>query len=239
MTWSILARDDEGRIGAAVASRFFAVGALCIHPRGAVGAVATQALINPLYGLAGLRSLQDGRSATATVAALIAGDDGRAVRQVHVLPIACDPAAYTGATGIDWCGHRTFDDFSVAGNMLAGPDVLDATAEAYRAARHRPLAERLRAAPVAGDAAGGDQRGKQSAALRVHGDQAYAALDLRVDDHPEPFVELGRLCEKSRERFAPFVACLPGRRSAVGLIDRDAIEARIEAASQARRRHPG
>ncbi len=235
MTWSILARDEDGRIGAAVASRFFAVGALCIHTRRAVGAVATQALMNPLYGPAGLQLMQDGRTAVETVDTLVEGDEGRAVRQLHVLPTVGAPAAYTGAKCVDWCGHRGFDDFSVAGNMLAGPDVLDATVDAYRAALALPLAERLIAALVAGDAAGGDKRGRQAAALRIHGDEEYAELDLRVDDHDAPFAELERLYRKSHERFVPFVSCLPGRRTGTGLTDRVEIEAHIEHALAARR----
>lgn len=228
MTWSILARDEDGRLGVGIASRFFAVGALCVHTRRGAGAVATQALMNPLFGPAGLQSMQDGRSATATVEALVGGDEGRAVRQVHVLPLAGPPAAYTGAQCVDWCGHRVFDDFSVAGNMLAGPAVVDATADAFLASRGRPFAGRLIAALVAGDAAGGDKRGKQAAALRIHGDEDYPELDLRVDDHDEPFIELDRLYRKSLERFAPFVMCLPSRRNATGLTDRVEIEAHIE-----------
>jgi uncharacterized Ntn-hydrolase superfamily protein len=112
--------------------------------------------------------------------------------------------------------------------------VLDATAAAFVASAGQPLAERLLAALAAGDAAGGDKRGKQAAALRIHGDEDYPSLDLRVDDHAEPIVELRRLYEKSLERFQPFVACLAGRHDPVGLLQRDAIEARIEAFGAAR-----
>ena len=110
------------------------------------------------------------------------------------------------------------DDFSVAGNMLAGADVLEATAAAFVAGAGLPLAERLLAAMEAGEAAGGDKRGKQAAALRIHGDEDYPSLDLRVDDHAEPIAELRRLYEKSLERFQPFVACLAGRNDPVGLL---------------------
>jgi len=121
-----------------------------------------------------------------------------------------------------------FEHFSVAGNMLAGPQVLEATAQAFLDARGRPLAERLLAAMAAGEAAGGDRRGKQSAALRIHGDEDHPQLDIRVDDHEEPLVELRRLHDKSLERFQPFVACLAGRHDATGLTDRAQIEASIE-----------
>ncbi len=228
MTWSIIARDDAGRFGIAIASRFLAVGALCAHTRRGVGAVATQALVNPLYGSEGLRYLEAGVAPAEVVSGLVGADAGRGQRQLHVLGVTGAGAAHTGAECIDWCGHRLFDGFSVAGNMLAGPEVVDASAQAFRDSAGRPLAERLLAALAAGEAAGGDKRGKQSAALRIQADEDYLALDLRVDDHAEPVTELKRLYALSFERFQPFVACLAGRHDLVGLIDRAEIEARIE-----------
>ncbi|MDH5540718.1 MAG: DUF1028 domain-containing protein [Rhizobacter sp.] len=234
MTWSILARDAEGRFGVAIASRFFAVGALCVHTRRGVGALATQALMNPLYGPAGIKSLAEGREPAKVVATLTAADDGRSQRQLHVLPAKGPGAAHTGDACVEWCGHNVFDDFSVAGNMLAGPQVLMATANAFTASAGRPLAERLLAAMAAGESAGGDKRGKQAAALRIHGDEDYPDLDLRVDDHAEPLAELQRLYDVSLERFQTFVTCLAGRNDAVGELDRTRIEAKI-AEFQARR----
>ena len=228
MTWSIVARDAQGHFGVAIASRFFAVGALCVHTRRGVGALSTQALMNPLYGPAGLALLAQGHAPAAVVAALTATDAGQAQRQLHVLGARGAGAAHTGVSCIDWCGHALHEDFSIAGNMLAGPDVIEATAEAYRAAAGRPLAERLLAALAAGEAAGGDKRGKQSAALRIHGDEDHPALDLRVDDHAEPVQELHRLYDVSLQRFQPFMACLPGRHDTVGELDRGRIEAAIE-----------
>jgi len=237
MTWSILARDEEGRLGVAIASRFFAVGALCVYTRRGVGAVATQALMNPLYGPAGLDLLAQGNGAQAVVDAVTADDEGRAQRQLHVLPAGGVPAAFSGAQCVGWCGHHVEDDFSVAGNMLAGQAVLDATAQAFRSARGqgRPLAERLLVAMAAGDAAGGDKRGKQSAALRIHADEDHPQLDIRVDDHAEPIIELQRLHDVSLERFQPFTACLAGRHDPAGVTDRAELEARIEAFHAARR----
>lgn len=237
MTWSILARDDEGRFGVAIASRFFAVGALCVHTRRNVGALSTQALMNPLYGPAGLAQLAAGLPAQEVVNHLTNADEGRAQRQLHVLPAIGEPAAYTGSACVDWCGHLLFPDFSVAGNMLAGPAVLESTAQAFRDTRGQPLAERLLTAMAAGEAAGGDKRGKQAAALRIHGDEDYPQLDLRVDDHDQPLPELERLYRKSLERFQPFLACLPGRHNATGLTDRAEIEASIER-FHAQRREP-
>ena len=228
MTWSILARDDEGRFGVAIASRFFAVGALCVHTRRGVGALSTQALMNPLYGSAGLAQLAAGQTAQEVVNHLTNADAGRAQRQLHVLPATGEPAAHTGSACVDWCGHLLFPNFSVAGNMLAGPAVLESTAQAFRDTQGQPLAERLLAAMAAGEAAGGDKRGKQAAALRIHGDEDYPQLDLRVDDHEQPLPELERLYRKSLERYQPFLACLPGRHDATGLTDRAEIEASIE-----------
>jgi uncharacterized Ntn-hydrolase superfamily protein len=228
MTWSILARDPRGHVGVAIASRFFAVGALCVHTRRGIGAIATQALMNPLYGPAGLDLLSRGRPAADVVEALTSADAGRAQRQLHVLPAAGPGAAWTGDSCIDWCGHLVDDDFSVAGNMLAGPQVIEATVQAYRETAGLPMAERLLAAMAAGEAAGGDKRGKQAAALRIHADEDYPQLDLRVDNHAEPIVELQRLYRTSLARYQPFMACLAGRHDPVGVIDRAEIEARIE-----------
>ena len=238
MTWSILARDQAGTFGVAIASRFFAVGALCVHTRRAVGALGTQALMNPLYGPAGVVQLATGRSARQVVDALTSADEGRDQRQLHVLAASGQPAAHTGSACVDWCGHLLFADFSVAGNMLAGPQVIEATAQAFQQSPGLPLAQRLLAAMAAGEAAGGDKRGKQAAALRIHGDEDYPQLDIRVDDHEEPIVELARLYRKSLERYQPFMACLPGRHNATGLTDRAAIEARIQS-FHVQRRDPG
>jgi uncharacterized Ntn-hydrolase superfamily protein len=228
VTWSILARDGEGRFGVAIASRFFAVGALCVHTQRGVGALSTQALMNPLYGPAGMMLLTQGHAPAAVIAALTAADPGHAQRQLHVLGGHGPAAAHTGAACIDWCGHVVGEGFSIAGNMLAGPRVIEATADAFTRRTGQPLAERLLAAMAAGEAEGGDKRGKQSAALRIHGDNDYPELDLRVDDHSEPLVELQRLYEVSLQRFQPFVACLPRRRDPVGELDRGRIEAFIE-----------
>ena len=150
------------------------------------------------------------------------------MRQVHAIGAAGAPAAHTGEACVDWCGHALHEHFSVAGNMLAGPQVLAATAEAFTRGAGRPLAERLLAALAAGEDAGGDKRGKQSAALRIQGDEDRPELDLRVDDHLEPVRELQRLYAVSLERFQPFIACLAGRHDPVGELDRARIDAAVE-----------
>ena len=228
MTWSIVARSRSGAFGVAIASRFFAVGALCPHAHSGIGALATQALVNPLYGPRGLTMLSQGLEAEDVVYALVEADGGREHRQLHVVDAEGKIAAHTGIQCIEWCGHVAGDGFSVAGNMLAGPQVIEDTAQAYDAGADLPFAERLIAAMEAGEAAGGDKRGKQAAALLICSAEAYPFLDLRVDDHPQPLTELLRLYVRSLERYQPFVACLPSRARPAGVTDRAQIEAEIE-----------
>jgi uncharacterized Ntn-hydrolase superfamily protein len=231
MTWSIIARDKEtGCFGIAVATKFFAVGARVPFLAAGIGAIATQALINPFYGTKGLRRLRDGLTADAAVKALTADDAGRDHRQVHMMDAAGRIAAHTGAACIDWCGHVAGDGFSIAGNMLAGTRVLDDSATAYRAAHALPFARRLIAAMQAGESAGGDKRGKQSAALVIYGEEEWSDLDLRVDDHAEPLAELARLEQVSRARWTAFRRCLPSRHDPVGITDRALIDREIELA---------
>jgi uncharacterized Ntn-hydrolase superfamily protein len=228
VTWSIIARDkSSGQFGVAVATRFFAVGSLVPHVATRVGAVATQALINPLFGTKGLDLLRAGKSAAETVEILVAADAGRDHRQLHVMDARGRVAAHTGTACVDWCGDRAGEGFSVAGNMLAGARVLEATAAAYADNRALPFPRRLIAALVAGEGAGGDKRGKQSAALRIHGEEDWPDLDLRVDDHPDPLAELARLEEVSRERYVHFVRFLPNHRDPAGITDRAVIEREI------------
>jgi uncharacterized Ntn-hydrolase superfamily protein len=227
MTWSLVARDASGALGVAVASRFFAVGALCPAVRSGKGALSTLALMNPLYARDALAALEEGRAPAEIVKRLTEADAGRDVRQFHLIDATGRTAAHTGKACIAWCGHRSGDGFSVAGNMLAGPEVLDETARAYAAASGFSLAERLMTAMEAGEAAGGDKRGKQAAALLIHTTEDYPFLDLRVDDHPEPLAELRRLFAVSLERFQPFVSCLPSEARPAGITDRAVIEAEI------------
>src|ERR1700682_2603610 len=146
MPWSCVARDPPGALGVAVASKFFAVGALCPAVRAGKGALSTQALINPLYARDGLALLDAGMAADDVVRRLTEGDSGRAVRQLHVVDAAGTTPAHTGSNCIEWCGHRSGRGFSVAGNMLAGPQVVDETVRAYEAANELPFPERLMAA---------------------------------------------------------------------------------------------
>jgi uncharacterized Ntn-hydrolase superfamily protein len=232
MTWSIVARDSAtGAFGVAVATRFFAVGALCAHADGGVGALATQALINPTYGPRGLRLLREGVPAATVIQVLTDSDPGGASRQLHLQDAAGRIAAFTGDQCVPWCGHAVHDGFSVAGNMLAGPEVIPETARAYRDGGTLPFAQRLIAALKAGEAAGGDKRGKQSAALRIFGTEEYPLLDLRVDDHVDPLAELERLEAVSRERFVHFAKFFATRGRPGGVWDRAVIDAEIARAT--------
>jgi uncharacterized Ntn-hydrolase superfamily protein len=177
VTWSIIARDaPTRRIGIVVATRFFAVGAMVPRIKTGVGAIASQAFINPLYGPQGLALLEAGVGAEATVARLTAADAGRDNRQLHAMDREGHFAAYTGA------------------------------------------------AMQAGEAAGGDKRGKQSAALLIHDGEDYPLYDLRVDDHADPLAELARLHDVARERWVHFRRWMPTRENPSGLTDRSGLD---------------
>jgi uncharacterized Ntn-hydrolase superfamily protein len=232
MTWSIIAIDRaSGQIGIAVATCSFAVGARVPHIAAGFGAVATQALVNPYYGIDGAKLLREGRSPDDVITKLLASDSGRESRQLHVMDVRGRIAAHTGSNCVDWCGHLHDDGFSIAGNMLANGQVLDETAKAYVANANLPFPRRLIAAMKAGEAVGGDKRGKQSAALLIHGEEEWSELDLRVDDHLDPLAELARLEEVSRERWVHFRKFLPTRQNPAGTTDRATIDASIAAAT--------
>ena len=227
MTWSIVVRDAaHGLFGIAAASRFFALGAL-VPFASRHGALATQALVNPTYGARGLRLLAEGLPAGLALDALVTLDEGRRHRQVHVIDAQGRVAAWTGDDCVPWAGHRSGVDVSVAGNMLVGECVLEATLAAYAASSGHLLAERLLQAMAAGEAAGGDKRGRQSAVLHIQGRQAYPRLSLRVDDHPEPLSELRRLYRVATERFLSFSTAFPETDLDPGIIDRSSIDERI------------
>ena len=231
MTWSIIARDDmTGQFGIAGATRFFAVGARVPHIAAGLGGIATQALVNPYYGIDGAKLLREGRTPRDIVDTLIAADSGRESRQLHIMDAGGRIAAHTGSECVDWCGHIEGIRFSIAGNMLTGARVLDETARTYAANEQLPFARRLIAALRAGEAAGGDKRGRQSAAGLIYGDAEWSPLDLRVDDHSDPLGELERLEQVSRERWVHFRKYVPTRKNPGGITDRARIDAGIEAA---------
>ena len=224
MTWSTVARDPAtGIFGIAVATRFFAVGALCPFSS-KVGTGATQALVNPTYGPRSLRLLAEGVPPATVVETLTGLDPGRETRQLHLIDAQGRNAAWTGRDCIDWAGHLLEPGLSVAGNMLVGPAVVEATLAVFKAKADLPLPLRLLAAMDAGEAEGGDKRGRQSAALLVQGPEPYPRLSLRVDDHAFPLIELRRLYNVARERFIPFSAAFPTDELDPGIFDRAEIE---------------
>jgi len=236
MTWSIIAKDNAtGQFGIAVATRFFAVGARVPHIAAGIGAIATQALVNPYYGIDGVKLLRDGSAPRNIIESLTAADAGRESRQLHIMDASGRIAAHTGKECVDWCGHLEGEGFSIAGNMLAAAGVLDDTAKAYVANEKMPFARRLIAAMRAGEAAGGDKRGKQSAALLIYGEEEWSDLDLRVDDHADPLTELEPLEAVSRERWVHFRKFLPTRNNPAGVTDRRIIDSEIEAATASER----
>jgi uncharacterized Ntn-hydrolase superfamily protein len=231
MTWSIIARDSSsGQFGIAVATRFFAVGARVPHIAAGIGGIATQALVNPYYGIDGVKLLREGRRPRDIIDTLTAADGGRESRQLHIMDARGNIACHTGRDCVDWCGHLAGNGFSIAGNMLAGARVLDDTATTYIASEKLPFAQRLIAAMRSGEAAGGDKRGRQSAALLIYGEEEWSELDLRVDDHADPLSELARLEQVSRERWVHFRKYLPSRKNPAGITDRATIDSGIAAA---------
>jgi uncharacterized Ntn-hydrolase superfamily protein len=198
-TYSIVAADlGAGEIGVAVQSHWFSVGSVVPWAKAGVGAVATQALVNPAYGPGGLELLRAGCSPQQAVSELTGGDEGRELRQVAVVDPSGRAAAFTGSRCVPAAGHLVGEGFCVQANMTAGEEVWPAMAAAFEAAAGR-LAERLVAALQAAQSAGGDLRGQQSAALRVVSTQARGTvwedrgLELRVEDHSRPLEELFRL----------------------------------------------
>jgi uncharacterized Ntn-hydrolase superfamily protein len=207
-TFSIVARDPAtGELGVAVASRFFAVGTVVPWAKAGVGAIATQSFANTTYGPRGLELLERGATPAEALAVLKRGDADREKRQVGI--VAADGAAVTfsGSGCNPWAGGRSGRDFAVQGNILTGEPVVVAMEKAFLATKGT-LADRLLAALAAGDAAGGDSRGRQSAALLVvkekagYGGFSDRAIDVRVDDHPDPFGELRRLVAYAQMNYA-------------------------------------
>ena len=239
MTYSIVARDPAtGQLGIAAASRFFAVGSLVPHIRGHSCAVATQAFVNPLWGLEAAERMTKGETAPDVLADLVSRDGGQAQRQAHLIDMAGRQAAHTGAECVDWCGHVMGDDVSVAGNMLVGEKVITDTLAAYTAHPELPFAERLMTAMEAGEAAGGDKRGKQSAALRIHRSEDFPWLDLRIDDHLDPLTELRRLYDVAQERYLHIAEVMPSSAGFSGLTDRAPLDA-ANADEEERRKREG
>jgi uncharacterized Ntn-hydrolase superfamily protein len=227
MTWSIAVHDPEsGAFAVAIATRAFAVGASCPHVRSGVGAVSTQSITNRYLGPAVLDGMARGLRPADAIEGALAGDAGRGVRQVHAVDRHGRAAAHTGANCVEWCGDLAGGGhLSVAGNMLSGPPVLAETLARFEAETALPLPERLLAAMDAGQAAGGDRRGQQSAALVLTTTEDFPDIDLRVDDHAAPLDELRRLLALWRRDREPGLRDAPSKAHPSGRLDMDATEA--------------
>jgi uncharacterized Ntn-hydrolase superfamily protein len=226
MTWSIVAHDPTtGAFAVAVATKAFAVGASCPFVRSGVGAVSTQSFTNRYLGPAILDALARGLPPDAAIESALAGDAGRGIRQVHVVDRHGRTAAWTGQNCIEWCGSVAAPGVSIAGNMLSGEPTIAETYATFQAHAEFDLPERLMLAMEAGEMAGGDRRGRQSAAMVMTTTEDFPDLNLRVDDHPAPLVELRRLLEIWRRERAPGLSSQPSRANPSGYTDIDTIEA--------------
>ena len=221
-TFSISARCAKtGMLGVAVSTAVPGVGGICPFVKPGVGAVSTQSWVNPYLGIDGLRLLAQGLSAAAALERLVAEDPGRSVRQLGLVDKNGGSAAWSGPECVPWFGHITGPNFAVQGNMLVGEETIRAMADAFGRGEPLDLSERLLVALEAGQAAGGDKRGKQSAALLVVHTEEYPYCELRVDEHRYPVAELRRVYEVARHQLLPFVRGLPTRENPLGGIGPD------------------
>jgi len=216
VTFSITARCKRtGMLGVAVSTARPAVGSLAPYVKSGVGAISTQATVNPFYGIDGLSLLAEGLSVEEVLAKVQEVDSDHERRQVAIVDHEGHAIAYTGSETVPWQGHIVGDQFVVAGNMLTGPETIEAMAEAFQALENESLPERLLVGLQAGQDAGGDKRGRQSAALYVVGNQEYPLVDIRVDEHQDPVPELRRIFEVCQTDLFPYTANLVTRKEGV------------------------
>lgn len=239
-TFSIAARcPRSGALGVAISTALPAVGGYCSFVQPGAGAVATQSWTNPYLAVDALAAMGRGVSAAEALRAVLAEDPDRDLRQVGLVDAAGRAEAWTGAACTGWAGHLTGEGFAVQGNMLVGADTVEAMAAVMRKSTADRLADRLVAALSAGQQAGGDKRGKQSAAVKVYGAEAYPLLDLRVDDHAEPVAELCRIHALAKVQLQPFLDSLPRRHGGSAVPLGEAEAAMIMASPEMRPRRAG
>ena len=234
MTYSIIATVPEtGEMGIAVASRFFACGAMVPYmAKDAI--IASQAFINPLWGTEGLEMLENNKSLDEILQNLKQRDLGQHSRQFHAISKTGEIVHHTGSKCVAWAGHVQGKNVSVAGNMLVGSKVVEDTMQAWIDNPHKTISERLLLAMEVGEAAGGDKRGKQAAGLKISNGQPYPILDLRVDDHADPLSELRRLIHVADERYTIFRTALPTVENFSGMVDRRPLDEAIAGAEEER-----
>lgn len=229
MTFSIVARCPRtGQLGVAVSTAVPAVGAMCPYVRPRVGAASTQAWVNPYLAIEALDRMAHGAPAPEALTAVLATDDARDLRQIGLVDARGHAASWSGELCTDWFGHIVGDEFAVQGNMLVGEPTVSAMADAYREVPTHALAERLLCAMEAGQAAGGDKRGRQSASLIVYDAEDYPLVDLRVDEHPDPVAELRRVHGIARLQLMPFVASMRKKSGAAAPPDPEVVRMLLE-----------
>jgi uncharacterized Ntn-hydrolase superfamily protein len=230
MTWSIVAFDQrKGAFGAAVATRAFASGSFVPFVRAGVGAVGTQSLTNRYLAPVVLDGMARGLSPALAIRSAVEGDEGRDIRQIHAVDRHGRFGAWTGKHCVEWCGSVGETGVNVAGNMLSNERVAAATLAGFNAVAEAALPERMLTALQSGEAAGGDRRGRQSAAMVMVTTEDFPDLSIRVDDHGEPLAELSRLLGIWRRERAPFLGNSPSKANPAGLHDIDKIEANWKA----------
>ncbi len=209
-TFSITARCERtGQLGTAVATKFIAVGALCSFVKNGVGAISSQAYINPYLGIWGLEYLSQGHTAQETMEYLKSCDTAMDFRQIAIVDNFGGSAAFTGKSSDTWHGDLVAHNYALAGNRLLSEQTLLAMKSSFEKDSEAPLSQRLLTALKAGQVAGGDKQGHQSAAIKIYGDQDFPLLDLRVDEHPEPIDELQRVFDIANEILVPLLDSLP------------------------------
>jgi uncharacterized Ntn-hydrolase superfamily protein len=212
MTFSIAARDPQnGWLGVATSSKALSAGGLVPYIKTGVGAIASQSFVNPYLGIDGLSLLSDGLPAERAVERLIENDPGRDLRQLGIVDKDGRVAAFTGQRCIPWAGHVQGGGYVCLGNILRGEQVVKAMADAFERGSGEPLYERLMRCLEAGQEAGGDRRGRQSAGIKVYGEQEYPICDVRVDDHADPVPELRRVLEVFKVEELPYLVASPRR----------------------------
>jgi len=219
MTFSIVAHCARtGQLGVAVSTAVPAVGAMCPYVKAGVGAVSTQSWVNPYLAIEALDLMQQGRSGPDALSAVIEKDAAKDLRQIGVVDAQGRAASWSGQHCTEWFGHIVEAHFAAQGNMLVGEATIAEMAAAFRRDPSLDLAERMLLAMEAGQRAGGDKRGRQSASLKVYADQDYALWDLRVDEHADPVTELRRVYTIARLQLLPFVAGMPKKHVQAGAL---------------------
>ena len=218
-TFSIVAHCPRtGMLGVAVSTAVPAVGALCPYIRAGVGAVSTQSWVNPYLAIEALDLMQRGMTGPLALESVLSRDPAKDLRQIGIVDAQGRAASWSGSACTQWYGQIVEDHFAVQGNMLMGEATITEMANAFRASASLDLAERLMLALEAGQAGGGDKRGKQSAALKVYHTEDYAWLDLRVDEHHHPVAELRRVFSVAKLQLLPFVEGMPKKGTQAGAL---------------------